>query len=92
MTVIAGQTTTGIDAVLQKTSRIEGRVTGSSGEPLSGVWVYVGRYSDGGWEYTRDSSTDATGAWSVKDQRPGTVRVRFDDDGGWWATSSGTTR
>ena len=86
VTVAAGQTTTGIDAVLQKTSRLEGRVTGSSGEPLSGVWVYVGRYGDGGWEYSRDSSTDATGAWSVKDQRPGTVRVRFDDVGGRWAT------
>jgi 5-hydroxyisourate hydrolase-like protein (transthyretin family) len=81
--VAAGRTTSGIDAVLEASSRLRGSVSGPDGEPLSGISVYVARYTDDGeWQYTEDSSTDATGAWKLDDIAPGTVRIRFNDGSG----------
>ena len=83
VTVVPGETTAGIDAVLELSSRLEGTVTGPDGSPLPGVGVYLARYADGGgWEYSLDSSTDATGKWVANDVRPGSWRVWYVDFSG----------
>ena len=83
VTVGAGRTTSGIDAVLERSSRLGGKVTGPDGRPLSGISVYVVRYTDdGAWQYSQDSSTDASGVWKLDDVTPGAVRIEFSDRSG----------
>jgi protocatechuate 3,4-dioxygenase beta subunit len=69
--VTAGDTATGIDAVLAQGGAISGRVTDSSGAPLADVDVYA----DGdGWGY---ASTDADGRYTIVGLSDGDYRVEF---------------
>jgi hypothetical protein len=78
VSVIAGQTTSGINAVLQKGGIVTGRVTDSSGNGLENVWI---RLMDGttnkymGWA-GNNTGTDADGYYTMYAQ-PGQWKVMF---------------
>lgn len=62
--VVNGQTTSGIDAVLDEGGIISGRVTDSSGNPIEGITVY-------------GSETDADGRYEIKGLATGDYRISF---------------
>lgn len=80
VTVLAGQTTSPIDATLATGATVSGKVTdAATGAPQSGVYVYV--YNYGGHSpypvSTDYTTTDSTGAWSLVGFPTGTYEVQF---------------
>ena len=80
VSLAAGQTVTGLDAVLSRGGEITGTVTEEGGGTLQGIGV-VAYASDaqGNWHYHRDTSTDATGQYVIDGLSEGRYRVRFFD-------------
>ena len=79
--VIAGRTTTGIDAQLDLAAHIAGTVSDSSGAVLAGVSVraHVWDTSNSYWRNVRSATTDANGAYDIGGLSAGTYRVCFFD-------------
>ena len=79
--VIAGGTTTGIDAQLDLAAHIAGTVSDSSGAVLAGVSVraHVWDTSNSYWRNVRSATTDANGAYDIGGLSAGTYRVCFFD-------------
>jgi hypothetical protein len=69
---VGGETTSGIDAVLEEASSISGTVRDSSGTPRSGVTVYADRPGSS----SATASTDAMGNYQIV-LPAGTYTVRF---------------
>jgi|GEM_PF-1013610 len=71
--VVAGATTTGIDASLGAAARISGRVTNENGDPLAGVQVtpYDGNLA------MQSATTQADGTYVVGHLAGGSVKVLF---------------
>ncbi|MDJ0770864.1 MAG: carboxypeptidase regulatory-like domain-containing protein [Ilumatobacter sp.] len=74
--VVAGITTSGIDATLEQGGGVTGTVTDSNGQPLATISVWV---CDSTGAACRGSSTDASGSYTVTGLPPGDVTVRFSD-------------
>ncbi|HOW86788.1 MAG TPA: carboxypeptidase regulatory-like domain-containing protein [Candidatus Aminicenantes bacterium] len=74
ISVTAGQTTGGINAVLGVAGVISGTVTVTDGRPLSGANVY-GFPPDN--SYSVMATTDITGAYTIRGVPPTDYRVRF---------------
>jgi hypothetical protein len=78
--VAAGSVTSGIDAVLQRSGQMTGRVTAADGgSPLSGVSVIA--YNTNG-SFVESDSTDATGVYTITGLTTGSYRLRFDPSSG----------
>lgn len=93
--VIAGRTTRGIDAALQRGGQISGTVRSQSGKPLPGVCIfaYLGTHGLG-----NGSSSGRNGRYEIHSLFPGKYTVHFSADGvcgdagsyadQWWPDSS----
>lgn len=77
--VTPGSVQTGVSADLQVSGVLAGRVTSQSGEPISGVSVFVLPADDFFPEDVEDTSTDENGEFRVDGVRPGNYVVRFED-------------
>ena len=89
--VVAGETTSGVDAVLALAGRITGRVTDADGVGLGGIRVRAHRADGTGedWPMAEDDAvlTDADGNYEIAAGLPeGDYRVEFRDDSGTYAT------
>ncbi len=88
--VVAGGTTSDIDAVLPLAGHIAGRVTDAGGVGLEGITVQAYRGDGaGGWssEEFGPVLTDADGNYTIWDPLPaGDYRIEFSDDSGTYAT------
>ena len=75
-----GETTSGINGVLIRGSRITGAVRRTDGSGVSGAQVaaYAGD-GDGGWTYLARVTADAAGAYDLPGLPAGAYRVRFSD-------------
>jgi protocatechuate 3,4-dioxygenase beta subunit len=85
--VLAGQTTSGIDAELAGAGTITGRVTASGGTPLAGITVTAFGAADGALVF--GTTTDTLGNYTIRNILPGGYKVRFRPDTGataakWW--------
>jgi hypothetical protein len=77
VTVTANATTSGIDAVLQRSSTIQGQVTSErTGGPLAGVFVEATRTGGDAFIYYQ-VSTNTNGTYTITDVRSGTYHVYF---------------
>ena len=76
VTVPGGQTVAGIDARLEQAGAISGSVTGTNGNPVSGVQVSAFGPGDT-LVATRTTSTTPDGTYLIGDLRPADYRVRF---------------
>lgn len=82
--VVAGQTTAGIDANLQRGGLIQGRVTNASGAPVSGISVFA---TLAGSTFNSIGTTDANGNYTVAGLATGSYAVSFAAaNGGDYAT------
>ena len=81
VTVTTGETTPGIDAVLDTPGHITGTVTDASGAGIASMYVDVYRQTAGDWVYAGSGPTDTSGAYDVGGLRAGTYRVFF---AGYW--------
>ncbi|KQY58592.1 hypothetical protein ASD11_02750 [Aeromicrobium sp. Root495] len=82
VSVVAGQTTPGIDAVLLKLGKVTGKVTLPDGKPAVGTVVTAYEPDgDGGWDYVADDDTSSTGLYSLADVRPGAYKLQFKPSG-----------
>ncbi|MGN8551513.1 UNVERIFIED_CONTAM: carboxypeptidase regulatory-like domain-containing protein [Microbacterium sp. SLM126] len=87
-----GDSVAGIDPVLSAAGSISGVVTDGAGTPLEGVAAVVYSYDPvwKGWIGRAFAATDESGAYTVRQLRPGTYRVGFDSGFGaavlaeWW--------
>ncbi len=80
----AGQTRSGINALLATAAHITGSVTDDSG-PLQGIEVQAYRYEDDGtgysqWNQISGAQTDETGAYDIGGLQAGTYHVGFYDN------------
>jgi len=81
--VIAGVTTSGINATLVPAGHISGTVTNASAAGLGGISVTAYRSNgSGGWDYARDTSTNATSGAYALGLCAGSYRIEFRDDSG----------
>jgi len=78
VSVSAGQATTNINLALALGGAISGRVTGSGGAPVGGLWVDV--YRAGG-PLVRSSNTDTAGQYRVAGLAPGSAYAARTADG-----------
>lgn len=82
ISVVSGQSVTGIDATLTPAGSISGQLTdAASGSQLAGACVSVwpaGSGSDGTVQPTASVATGATGSYQVRRLLPGAYDVRFD--------------
>lgn len=89
LNVVAGETTTGIDAAIQEGGRISGRVTEArTKKPIENACVTVGVYSHrSGENGTQWPSvcTGPDGTYEMKGLTPGRYTVEFYDPDGAWA-------
>ena len=75
VTVTVGTVKTGVDAVLQLSGQITGRITAANnGAPLSSVYVVAYNASGG---YAESDYTDATGIYTITGLVTGNYRLRF---------------
>ncbi|HDZ25943.1 MAG TPA: M6 family metalloprotease domain-containing protein [Candidatus Aminicenantes bacterium] len=74
VSVTAGSTTSGIDAVLAEGGGIEGRVTNSAGAGILSVVAYA--YTPTGGFVSYDH-TDSNGDYEIKSVKSGSYKVRF---------------
>jgi len=75
------------DVELLPAGSVSGRVTGSDGAPVSGIWVSAFTPSGEQVGSRGTVETDADGRYRIDGLKPGAVRVRFDDQvGGGYAT------
>ena len=84
----AGETTSGIDAELALAGQITGTVTKADGGEALGSAVVAAYRADGsgGWDYVRDTTTNATsGSYVLKALPTGDYRIGFRDDSGVYA-------
>ena len=82
VSVVAGETTAGIDAELRLRGHVTGVVTGPDGMPLAGASVSAFREGSGGWERTDETAwTEADGSYELWGLPTGTYRVCFGRDG-----------
>lgn len=85
VTVTAGATTAGIDAVLGLPQHISGRVKSSHNEPLAGIRVSALKpdaEAPGGWSVAGSAFTATDGTYDIADLAPGSYRVGFGDGSG----------
>ncbi len=79
VTVVAGSTTTEINAVLALSGHIQGTVTDTAASPVEGMDVIAYRPDGaGGWEECGSALTGADGSYDVPSLPPGTYKVGFD--------------
>jgi hypothetical protein len=74
VTVVAGRTTTGIDAALRSAATLRGRVLGSDGRPLAKALVLAD--AEPGWGFPEQVATGADGTFSLDGVAPGPTTVR----------------
>lgn len=77
LSVTAGGTVGGVDAVLAAVAHITGTVTDVGGAPIPGVSVSAFRLSDGQWINVAGSSTDSSGHYDLTGFGGGEYRVGF---------------
>ena len=87
VSVTAGSTTTGIDAVLAAGGHITGSVTNAGHAGLAGIQVTVYQWSDDFeyWRYVGDAYTTDDGGYDVGGLASGSYRLRFTDESGTYA-------
>ncbi len=79
--IVAGQRTTGIDAIVKRPGSISGRVTGNAGAPLANIQVSVGLWVDTGssgyFRGAKGAQTASDGTYRVGGLSEGTYQVCF---------------
>ena len=73
--VLAGGTTSGINAVLAAAGFMAGRVTDGEGSGIAGIYVFA---NDIASDYVSYSWTDANGDYTVAELPSGSYKVKFD--------------
>jgi len=84
----AGGTAASTDAALDTGGIVSGTVTEDGGGPIADVDAVLYALSGGFWDYVRDASTDASGAYRITGLPAGTYRLELDPPTGhlreWW--------
>lgn len=79
--VIAGQTTTGIDAQLDEGGHITGTLSDQNGNPIEDIQVGIYRYDEEAddWRQASSAYTTADGFYDASNLKGGSYRVAFED-------------
>ncbi|UCC51074.1 MAG: carboxypeptidase regulatory-like domain-containing protein, partial [Anaerolineaceae bacterium] len=85
ISVTAGSTTSGIDAVLEEGGHIAGSVTDGS-NPLQGIVVEIYHWTGSSYDRLYSTGTDTSGNYDLSGLPTGTFRIRFYDDRGVYNT------
>lgn len=89
VSVVGGSTTANVNAELALAGSVSGNVTASGGTPLDPsssvyVWVIPEGVEDDDW---REVPVESDGSYELRGVEPGTYRVKFSDQAGYYAPS-----